>query len=65
MTGDMAIMYPLLEMAAERHLFINHVNYIYNIANSLNENKVNAALQNRLDAYIRSMPPYQRLEYGN
>ena len=62
MAWDMAIMYPILEMAAERHRFIYDVNYVYNIANAINDNKVNAQLQNDLDRYIRQMPPYQRLE---
>lgn len=62
MTWDMAIMYPILEMAGERHLFIDEVNYVYNMDNVLNDSKVNAELQRELDRYIRSMPPYLRLE---
>ena len=62
MAGDMALMYPILEMAAERHLFISEVNYVYNMQNPINENKVNAELQRQLDQYIRQKHPYQRLE---
>ncbi len=61
MTGDMAIMFPLAEMAAERHAFIKNVNYVYNISNPINENKVDPNLQNFFDGYIRSKRPYQRL----
>ena len=62
MTWDMAIMYPILEMAGERHLFIDEVNYVYNMDNVINDGKVNAELQRELDLYIRNMPPYLRLE---
>ncbi len=61
MAWDMAIMYPMIEMAADKHVFHSRVNYIYNIANNLNDNKVNADLQNELDRIIRNMPPYQPL----
>lgn len=62
MTWDMAIMFPMLEMAEERHAFINEINYVYNIANPINDNKVNAQLQRDLDRMIRNRPPYKRLE---
>lgn len=62
MTWDMAIMYPLGEMAGERHAFIKEPIYIYNMENAINDNKVNADLQNLLDAHIRKQPRYTRLE---
>lgn len=62
MTWDMAIMYPMLEMAAERHFFFQEPNYVYNVSNPINDNKVNAELQRQLDRRIRNMQPYQRLE---
>jgi glycosyltransferase involved in cell wall biosynthesis len=61
MTWDMAIMYPLGEMAGFRHAFIKEPIYIYNMQNAINDNKVNADLQNVLDAYIRKKPRYERL----
>ncbi len=61
-TGDMAIMFPILEMAAERHAFIREPNYIYNEMNPLNDSKVNEELQNAMDNFIRSKSPYQRIE---
>lgn len=61
MAWDMAIMYPLAEMAGERHAFISEVNYIYNMENQINDNKVNPTLQNQLDYIIRNKKPYQRL----
>lgn len=65
MTGDMAIMFPILEMAAERHRFIDEPIYMYNMVNPINDNRVNADLQNEMDRYIRNMSPYQRLEGPN
>ncbi len=62
MTWDMAMMYPMIEMAGHRHAFINDVNYIYNMVNEINDNKVNAELQRFLDTHIRSLPPYERIE---
>ncbi len=62
MTGDMAMMFPMIEMAGERHVFNNKINYVYNIATQFSENKINPKLQNDMDAYIRKLQPYQRLE---
>jgi glycosyltransferase involved in cell wall biosynthesis len=62
MTWDMAMMYPILEMAGERHAFISEFNYVYNMMNPINDGKVNAELQRELDALIRKKKPYQRLE---
>ncbi|WP_079989573.1 glycosyltransferase family 2 protein [Candidatus Protochlamydia phocaeensis] len=64
-TWDMAMMFPMIEMAGERHAYLSEVNYVYNMANQLNDNKVNAQLQNELDAFIRHKEPYQRLEQEN
>lgn len=62
MTWDMAMMYPMVEMCAERHEFVSTPNYVYNMVNPINDNKVNAELQRHLDKLIRGMPPYKRLE---
>ena len=62
MAWDMAIMYPLAEMAGEKHAFIKEVNYVYNMSNPINDNKVDPDLQNFLDKLIRNRKPYQRLE---
>ncbi|MCB1148698.1 MAG: glycosyltransferase family 2 protein, partial [Chlamydiia bacterium] len=61
MTWDMAMMYPMIEMAGERHAFVENINYVYNMANQINDNKVNAELQRQLDHHIRALPPYERL----
>ena len=62
MAWDMAIMFPILEMAGERHHYFSTPNYIYNNINPLNDNKINEELQKLLDRFIRNMKPYQRLE---
>lgn len=62
MAWDMAIMYPLAEMAEERHAFVSEVTYAYNMSNPINDNKVDADLQNLLDRVIRNRPPYSRLD---
>jgi glycosyltransferase involved in cell wall biosynthesis len=65
MAWDMALMYPMIEMAGHRHQFITKVNYIYNVENVINDNKVNPELQNRLDVYIRSLEKYEPLNERN
>lgn len=62
MAWDMAIMFPMIEMAGERHAYVSEVNYVYNMANQINDNKVNADLQNECDRVIRAKKRYQRLE---
>lgn len=65
MAWDMAIMFPIAEMSAERHAYISKVNYVYNMANHINDNKVDPSLQNFLDYQIRHKPRYQRLEHAD
>jgi len=62
MTWDQAMMFPMIEMAGERHAFIDEINYVYNTTTQFSDNKVNAKLQNDLEAVIRAMKPYRRLE---
>ncbi|MBX9923720.1 MAG: glycosyltransferase family 2 protein [Rhabdochlamydiaceae bacterium] len=61
MTWDWAMMFPMIEMAGERHSFITDVLYVYNRLNPINDDKVNQRLQDDLASYIREMSPYQRL----
>lgn len=62
MTWDQAMMFPMIEMAGERHEHIYDLLYVYNTATSISDNKVNPHLQNVLEAYIRAMPRYKRLD---
>jgi glycosyltransferase involved in cell wall biosynthesis len=61
MTWDQAIMFPMMEMAGKRHAFISDVLYIYNMTNPINDNKIDAKLQNDLESLIRSKPAYTPL----
>jgi len=63
MTSDLAIFFPLLEMASRKHIrFVRETLYTYNVTNPLNDYRVNSGLQQELDLYIRSMPPYKSLK---
>lgn len=63
MTWDLAMMFPMLEMASRGHIrFIPEVLYLYNVSNPINDFKVNSTLQSILDSYIRALPPYTPLE---
>ncbi len=60
MTGDIAMMIPMLEMAQKGHFkFIDRILLIYNNANSINDYKVNKLLQRALDTMIRIKQPYR------
>lgn len=62
-TWDLAIMFPMLEMASKNHfLFISKVLYIYNVQNPIMDCKINRKLQLALNAHIRKKNPYKPLE---
>ena len=61
-TGDLAYMFPMLEMSGEEHSFYaNEINYIYNSENELNDHKVNYELQQLYAELIRTKMPYAQL----
>ena len=69
MNADMAIMIPMLEMAApidefsQNHsVFIPDILCIYTYDNPLNDHVVNRALQLELEEVIRAFKPYEPLE---
>ena len=62
MAWDMAMMFPMIEMARERTKFISDVCYSYNVANPISDWRKDLNLSNRCDRHIRSRPPYLRLE---
>jgi glycosyltransferase involved in cell wall biosynthesis len=63
MAGDLAIMFPMLEMASNGHIkFIDKILYIYNIDNPLSDVRVQPELQLELDKHIRFRPPYEPLK---
>jgi len=63
MTGDIAAMFPMIEMASKGHFkFVPEVLLLYNDLNSLNDHKVSKSLQKKLDLLIRSRKKYEPLE---
>lgn len=61
-TGDLAFMFPMLEMSGQEHYkFMNDVNYIYNEENPLNDHKVDLTLVNDIAIKIRDKEPYKKL----
>jgi glycosyltransferase involved in cell wall biosynthesis len=69
MTGDMAVMIPLLEMCAPHQKngklhaqFIPDIIYIYNNRNPLSDYRIDRELQYYLETIIRGKTPYEPLD---
>ncbi len=69
MTGDMAFMFPMIEMAAptapgkkNHSKFIKKILYNYRTNTALNDHRVNNGLQKHLDWVIRHMKPYEPID---
>jgi glycosyltransferase involved in cell wall biosynthesis len=62
MAGDLAFVFPLLEMAGDHVRFVPDILYLYNRGNPLSDHKINFALQNECADQIRSKPPYTPLK---
>lgn len=60
-TWDLAIMFPMLEMANGRHAYIPDILYVYNDANPINDFKVRLPLLLKCEQIIRSKPKYEPL----
>jgi hypothetical protein len=61
--GDVAIMYPLIEMCGNRHInFINIVMYIYNDLNDLNEFRVEPDLMASTVSFIKGKKEYEEIK---
>lgn len=58
MAGDLALMFPLIELAGKHAYFIPDVLYIYNRANALNEDKINRELQYECEKAARASKKY-------
>jgi glycosyltransferase involved in cell wall biosynthesis len=70
--GDVASMFPMVEMAGNRHVkFLDSINYVYNRSNPASNFRVRPEEQLRNAAFLRSKPPYKQLPdnalelYGN
>jgi len=53
MTWDMAMMFPMIEMAGERHQFIPDIMYVYNDANNISDHHVSRQFQAYLAQLIK------------
>ena len=61
-TADLAIMFPLCELAGVHAKFLDEILYVYNNHNPLNDWRVNAKEQKSVEMLLRTMPRYQPLE---
>lgn len=62
MTSDLAIMYPMLEMAQNHYFFIKKVLYIYNEENSISVHRIDRSFQKNIGDYLRKQEPYKALD---
>lgn len=60
--GDLALMFPLLEMSGHHSRYINQIMYIWNDLNEMNEHKTKRIEQLECEIKIRSMKPYDPLK---
>ena len=61
-TGDLAFMFPMLEMARLGHIYyVERLWYVYNMDHENNDYKTKLPLLLQLDRYIRSKKRYQAL----
>jgi len=61
MTWDMVMMFPMIEMAGERHRFISDVMYVYNEENDISDHYVSRQLQAHLAQVVKKKSRYKRL----
>lgn len=61
-TYDLAIMYPMIEMARDHFMFCPNPLLEYNVANPINDHKVDFDLQVACDKEIRSRARYEKIE---
>ena len=61
MAGDLAIIFPIIEMAGWHVIFGNELMYVVNQENEINDNKVNRSLQLKYDKIIRKSQHYKSL----
>ena len=62
-SSDQAMMWPMAEMASEKHFFAIHEPlYIYNFQNPLSDHCVKRRDQLATEKHIRNLKPYKKLE---
>lgn len=55
---DLAMMYPIAEMAGNRIMYVPDVLYIYNLATLLNDESIKRARQRQCGLFLRQRPMY-------
>jgi glycosyltransferase involved in cell wall biosynthesis len=60
--GDIAIMFPMLEMAYDKSRYVSDILYEYNVANTFRDGAINEKRQIELDRYVRAKKRYQKIE---
>jgi glycosyltransferase involved in cell wall biosynthesis len=61
-TGDLAIIYPIIEMAGKHVLCVNEVLYVINHESMINDFKLNYHLQLKMDYHIRTSCKYNAID---
>lgn len=61
MSGDLAFMFPMLELAKNHIHFIEDTLYLYNRQNPISDHKINIDFQQECANHIRSKPRYSAL----
>jgi glycosyltransferase involved in cell wall biosynthesis len=60
--GDLALMFPLLELCGHKAKYVKNIMYIWNDLNELNEHKDKRELQLKCEQHIRSLKKYDCLK---
>ena len=62
-TGDLAHMIPLLEMAGDRFMFIPQILYLYNRVNPISDGYIKLKEQWSVDQYVRTLPKHKEVSF--
>ena len=60
-TWDLAIMYPLIEMACEKSLYIPEILYVYNDDSEINDEKIHKPEVDRITSYLKNKQRYEKI----
>ncbi len=63
--GDIAMMFPMLDMAGDRFKYISDILYWYNATNPINDFRAHRKLQDDIANIVKAKPKYARLESLN
>ncbi len=58
---DLSFMFPMLEMAGNRHKYVHDILYIYNNENPIQDYKIKLGRQGMMDKFIRTKKRYDRI----